>query len=246
MTLVLEGVAAGYSLAPVLHDITCAVAPGSFTALLGLNGSGKSTLLKTVFGQLSPTAGTVSFEGHRIERLPTWKRVTAGIGYVPQGRDLFPELSVAENLELGAVTLRRDSTRVRRQRDLALELFPRLQQRLTQAAGSMSGGEQQMLALARGLMCDPTLMLLDEVSSGLSPKMTGEVAAALGRIKQTGTALLVIEHRPWLLEQHADHVLFLSRGTIAWSGGMTEALAEGRVHDFVLTGSINEPAGAPS
>jgi branched-chain amino acid transport system ATP-binding protein len=238
--LIVRDLSAGYTLAPVLGGTSLDVAPREFCALLGTNGSGKTTLMRAIFGQLAVRGGEVWWKGRRIDRTNTWDRVTLGIAHVPQTRELFAGMTVDENLRLGATVTRSRADVVRRQRELCFELFPRLAERRRQAAGSMSGGEQQMVALARGLMADPQLMLLDEVSSGLSPRMTQEVATALGRINALGVAILAIEHRPWLLEDNAHRVFFLDRGSVAWTGSIHEALDEGRVRNLYLGGRAEE------
>ena len=225
---------AGYGMTPVLGGVSLGVGPGGFLGIVGANGAGKTTLMKALFGQVPLTRGRIYWDGERIDHLPTWARVRRGIVHVPEGRHVYPDLTVDENLQLGGLRIRRERKRLRAQRDQALALFPRLSQRLRQQAGTMSGGEQQMLAIARGIMAAPRLMLLDEISLGLSPKLTDEVGDALVGINSLGIAMILVEHRTWLLERGVERVCFLGRGTVAWEGSVEEALEEGRVSDFYL------------
>jgi len=232
--LAVGNVHAGYTLAPVLSGASLAVKPGELAAIAGQNGAGKSTLLKVIHGQLGLADGWVAWNGRRIEHLSTADRVRLGIAHVPQGRLLFPDFTVERNLLLAAQASGVDIARAVELLARGLDLFPRLEERLTQPAGSLSGGEQQMLALARGLMSDPQMLLLDEVSQGLSPKMAGELRTALIGIKALGIAVLVIEHRPWLLDGVADTVHLLDRGSITWSGSLDDAMRRGLLLDVHL------------
>jgi branched-chain amino acid transport system ATP-binding protein len=190
--LVLDGVQAGYGDLPALRDITLHVDAGDIVTLVGANGAGKTTTLRVVSGVVHPTHGTVRFDGVDISRLPPHAIVELGISHVPEGRQLFPHMTVEENLALGAYSTR---ARARLEESLAEQLafFPRLKERLHQLAGTLSGGEQQMVAIARGLMARPRLLLLDEPSLGLAPKTAEEVFAKVVEIGKRGLTVLMVE-----------------------------------------------------
>jgi ABC-type branched-subunit amino acid transport system ATPase component len=199
-------IAAGYGQKEVLHGVSLKVFRGEIVTIIGPNGSGKSTLLKTIYGLIRPQRGTVSFRGKDITRLPIEKMVGQGISYVPQSSNVFPSLSIQENLEMGAYI---------RQRDLperlaeTYALFPDLSQRRSQKVGNLSGGQRQMVAFARALMLDPLLLLLDEPSAGLSPAMLGAVFATIRRIHGSGVSIIIVEQnaRAALRLSHRGYVL---------------------------------------
>ena len=213
MILELQGVCAGYAAGPVVWDIDLSVGPGEIVTLIGANGAGKSTLVKTVSGLLRPTAGSVRFDGQQIEALPTAARVRLGIAHVPEGRQVFAGLTVAENLRLGAHSRRRDqATDVESGIRDVCQRFPVLQQRMGDVVGNFSGGQQQMLAIARGLMANPRLLILDEPSLGLSPLLVSEIFVLIRRLAEQGLAIL-------LSEQNARSALAISdRGYVVESG----------------------------
>jgi branched-chain amino acid transport system ATP-binding protein len=206
--LAASGLAAGYGAADVLHDIDLSIGKSEIAAVLGSNGAGKSTLNRTISGVLRARRGSIRFAGHSIEREKPARIVARGLIHVPEGRCIFPNLTVRENLDLGSY--RRARERRRQNRERVLATFPRLAQRQSQRAGSLSGGEQQMLAIGRALMAEPVLLILDEPSLGLSPLLVDELFAMLARINAEGTALLVVEqnvvqsldlaHRAYILE----------------------------------------------
>jgi branched-chain amino acid transport system ATP-binding protein len=207
--LTLEGVHAGYDGVPVLFGIDIEVQEGEVVAVLGANGAGKSTILRVITGLLHPTAGSVRFRGEPIHRLPPHQIVRRGIVCVPQRRRIFGGLTAQENLELGAFAHRRDREGFRQNLQMVLRLFPHLQPRLNQLGGTLSGGEQQMLAFARGLMAQPQMLMLDEPSLGLAPKMVTEVYTDIRRVAQTGKTVLIVEQnaRAALSVAHRGYVL---------------------------------------
>ncbi len=217
--LELIGLQAGYGAQRVLHDLDMKVAKGAITALVGVNGAGKSTLLQTLLGLLpgQPSAGRILFRGQEIQGWPTQRIVAQGIAYVPEGREVFPGLSVHENLLMGAWLCR---DRPLRQQRLAavLELFPRLGERGRQLAGTLSGGEQQMLALARALMGGPELLLLDEPSLGLSPQLVDLVFSAIQRLVGQGMTVLLVEQNAARSLALAQHGYVLERGRVVLAG----------------------------
>jgi branched-chain amino acid transport system ATP-binding protein len=175
-----------------LSDVSLTIPAGRITALVGGNGNGKSTTLRAIAGLNALDAGSIRFDGHMVHTLPAHRRVPLGISLVPEGRRLFPKLTVRRNLELGAYT-RDDDDAVQADVERMFELFPILKERATQAAGTMSGGEQQMLAIARGLMARPRLLMLDEPSWGIAPKFVAKVLDVIQRVNETGVAILLVE-----------------------------------------------------
>ena len=213
----------GYGRAEVLHGVDLAVNRGEIVALLGSNGAGKSTLNNTVCGIHRAWGGTVHLAGRDLTHAHYRDIVKAGLIQVPEGRKIFPNLTVRENLELGAFARARE----RRAQNLerAFAVFPRLEERLTQKAGSMSGGEQQMLAIARGLMAEPELLILDEPSLGLSPLLVEELFALIHRLHQGGLAVLLVEQNVAQSLQIADRAYVLENGRVRFSGLPAELLA---------------------
>ena len=207
---------AGYGAIEVLRGVDLAVAAGEIVALLGSNGAGKSTLNNNVSGLYRPLAGTIRFDGKDIAGTPSMRIVEAGLVQVPEGRRVFPNLSVRENLELGSY--RRGRAVRQKNLDHAVEIFPRLKERWTQAAGTLSGGEQQMLAIGRGLMSEPKLLILDEPSLGLSPILVEEMFALIGRLNRDGLAILLVEQNVVQSLAVAHRAYVLENGRIALSG----------------------------
>ncbi len=200
-----------------LDGVSLTVAKGEMVAILGANGGGTSSLLGAMGGRVRPAAGTIQFHGQDLLAWPAHRLVTEGIALVPEGRGIFPGLSVAENLALGALP---DRARAARQttRDMVLDLFPRLGERQTQLAGTMSGGEQQMVAIGRALMSAPEILLLDEPSLGLAPIVVQEVFAALARIRTTGLTVVIVEQNARATLALADRAYLLEAGRITGSG----------------------------
>ncbi|MFB9148315.1 ABC transporter ATP-binding protein [Roseovarius ramblicola] len=204
----LDEIVAGYGRAPVLHGVTLSLASGEVLCLMGRNGAGKTTLLRAIMGLLPLSGGTITLGNERLDRLPAHRVAHAGIGYVPQGRRLFAGLSVAETLEIGLMA-RGGGERVR---DGVLSLFPRLAARLNQRAETLSGGEQQMLALARALCLRPDVLLLDEPTEGLQPSMIAAIRAVVAAKRDEGVAVLLVEQRLDAVLPVADRVAFLENG----------------------------------
>jgi branched-chain amino acid transport system ATP-binding protein len=217
VVLALQSVSAGYGRTTVLRDVDLAVPAGKIVALLGPNGAGKTTLLRAASGLLSVSTGQVRLSGSDVTRQPPYRRAINGLCLVPEGRGIFPNLSVRENLLLQVPPTRKDVGY-----EPALEAFPILSERLAQRAGSLSGGQQQMLALSRCFLSDPRVVLLDEVSMGLAPRIIDEIFDALVKLSQHGVALLLVEQYVNRALGIADHVYLLGRGRITFSGPPNE------------------------
>jgi branched-chain amino acid transport system ATP-binding protein len=207
----LEGIEAGYGAVQVLRGLSFEVGPGEVLCLMGRNGAGKSTTLRTIMGQVVPTAGTVTLDGVAIQSLPAHDVPKQGIGYVPQGRRLFGDLTVAENIEIGLMARHRDA----RVKDKVLAIFPRLRERLGQVSRTLSGGEQQMLAIARALCLEPKVLLLDEPTEGLQPSMIALIRDTVVALKETGVATILVEQRVDAALSVADRIAFMAGGEIA-------------------------------
>jgi branched-chain amino acid transport system ATP-binding protein len=214
---------AGYGAIEVLRGVDLSVAAGEVVALLGSNGAGKSTLNNNVSGLYKPFGGTITFDGGSIAGAPSMRIVDAGLVQVPEGRRVFPNLSVRENLELGSYRRGRAARATNLERVLAV--FPRLRERLAQLAGTLSGGEQQMLAIGRGLMSEPRLLILDEPSLGLSPLLVEEMFALIGRLNRDGLAILLVEQNVVQSLAIAHRAYVLENGRIALAGAAAD-LAE--------------------
>ena len=215
--LELSGIDVAYGDLPALRGVTLVVEAGETLSVVGANGAGKTTMLRTISGLLRPRRGEVRFEGERIDRLPCHRVVERGLVHVPEGRKVFPSLSVRENLELGSYT---PAAKARRADSLerVFTLFPRLRERMSQAAGTLSGGEQQMLAIGRGLMGEPRLLILDEPSLGLSPLLVEEVFALIGRLNRGGLAILLVEQNVVQSLAIAHRAYVLENGRVTLSG----------------------------
>jgi len=213
--LTVEGVSAGYEQMEILHDVSIEVRPGEIVTLIGPNGAGKSTLMRTVFGLLRPRRGTISLEGQDITGLAPSALVRRGISYVPQVDNVFPSLTVEENLEMGAV-VRDDDLRPRVEEVLAL--FPNLQTKRRLKAGGLSGGERQMVAMGRALMLDPRLLLLDEPSAGLSPVLVDVVFEKIEAINRGGVAILLVEQSAREALRRSDRGYLLAGGQVRLEG----------------------------
>jgi branched-chain amino acid transport system ATP-binding protein len=200
-----------------LQGVSLRVETGELVALIGSNGAGKSTTLRTISGLLRPTQGSIAFEGADITSAPTDRIVALGISHCPEGRRIFGSLSVSDNLRLGAVS-RSDAARVAADLDMVLELFPLLRERLGQAGGTLSGGEQQMLAIGRALMSRPRLLLLDEPSLGLAPLMVERIFATIAELKQQGRTILLVEQNVHQALDVADRAYVVETGRITLDG----------------------------
>jgi branched-chain amino acid transport system ATP-binding protein len=223
--LELAGVQSGYGALRVLRGISLNVPKGKVVTLLGGNGAGKTTTMKTIVGVLRATGGEISLDGERIDRLPSHTIFARGIALVPQGRELFPEMSVAENLELGALARGTEGTSLDALRGEVYELFPRLRERAAQRAGSLSGGEQQMLATGRALMSRPSVLLLDEPTNGLAPIIVQELARALRGLHERGQTILLVEQNVRVALSIADHVYVMRMGEIVLESPAAELKA---------------------
>jgi branched-chain amino acid transport system ATP-binding protein len=223
--LEIEGLEVAYGEAHALFGVSLSIAPGGALAVLGRNGAGKSSLAAAVGGVVPPAGGTIRFAGKDVTRWRAHRMGRLGIAYVPEERAIFPHLSVIENLRL---RLRHAVPRAERSDALAraLETFPVLAERRSQAAGTLSGGEQQMLSLARVLAAPPRLLVADEMSLGLAPKMVDLVFDALGRARAEGVAVLLVEQYVERALDFADHAVILRRGRVAWEGKAEDARAE--------------------
>jgi branched-chain amino acid transport system ATP-binding protein len=231
MTAVLElrALSGGYTRAPVLRNVDLLVGPGEMVACFGANGAGKTSLLRAITGALPVVTGDVSVEGEPIGRESTWSRAGRGVAHVPEGRHVFKPMSVRENLEVGALASPSPA-----KIDEVFELFPRLHDRRQQAAGTLSGGEQQMLALGRAFMSNPKVMLIDEMSAGLAPVMTDRLVDGLREIRARGVALLLVEQAPHLVADVIDRAYLLERGSVVGSGTLDELGGAGRIADLYL------------
>jgi branched-chain amino acid transport system ATP-binding protein len=221
-----------YGRIEAVRGISFSVGRGEVVALIGSNGAGKTTTLRTLSGLLRPIEGEVRFEGERIDRLPAHEIVARGVAHAPEGRRLFPRMTVQENLDLGAYR-RRDGD-VRKDLERVFQLFPILAERRSQAAGTLSGGEQQMLAIGRALMSQPRLLMLDEPSMGLSPIMMRTIFSTLTELKERGTTLLLVEQNAQAALKLADHGHVLETGRIVLSGTAADLLRNDEVRKAYL------------
>jgi branched-chain amino acid transport system ATP-binding protein len=215
----------------ILNGLDLALGPGEFVGIIGPNGAGKSTFLKAVLGLVPIRSGHVRFEGDDITGHQAHQLVQRGVGFVPQSRNVFPSLTVTENLEMGVYL---QPSRFRQQVDYVFTLFPRLRQRASQRAGSLSGGERQMVAMGRALMTDPKLLLLDEPSAGLSPMLQDQVFLQCKEINATGVAILMVEQNARRCLQVCERGYVLDQGRNAYSGSGRELLGDPKVIELYL------------
>jgi len=231
--LSVEGLEAGYGEVQVLWGLSLKARRGKLTAIVGANGAGKTTTLRAVAGTLSPWGGRVTFDGEDVTRVPSHVKAARGLALVPEGRQLFSMMSVAENLELGAY-----SPRGSRSLDARLEqvfaLFPRLAERARQRAGTLSGGEQQMVAIARGLMSDPQILIIDELSLGLAPVVVYQLLATLKELKQAGLTILLVEQNVHLALALSDYAYVIAEGRIFTEGLPAELTAKPEIRRAYL------------
>jgi branched-chain amino acid transport system ATP-binding protein len=230
--LSLENVSASYRGLAALSGVSLQVQVGEIVAVVGANGAGKSTLLRAIAGQVA-TEGAIRFDGAVLTRMPPHLITRRGVGLVPEGRRLFPRLSVEDNLRLGAYARRGDPKRFE-PLDLVFSLFPRLRERLPQRAETLSGGEQQMLAIGRALMTQPRLLMLDEPSQGIAPKLVDDILAAVGRIRDLGTTVLLVEQRLAEALELADRAYVLQTGRIVMEGPAAVIAADAGVRKAYL------------
>lgn len=212
-----------YGMIQAIKGVSFHVDEGEIIALIGANGAGKTTILHTISGLLAPKQGTVTFEGEEIVKLPGHKIVTMGMAHVPEGRRVFAQLSVLQNLKLGAYT-RRDKAEIQQTLQTVFDRFPRLEERQNQLAGTLSGGEQQMLAMGRALMSHPRLILMDEPSMGLSPLFVNEIFEIIQEVSKSGTTVLLVEQNAKKALAIADRAYVLETGNIVLEGKASELL----------------------
>ena len=234
MTLLeLKNVSVNYGRIEAIHDMSFAVQKGEIVSLIGANGAGKTTTMKTISGLLNPAAGTIEFEGEDITKMKAHIRVMRGISQAPEGRGIFPGMTVLENLDMGAFG-RKDRSGMAADFDRVYSLFPRLAERKTQQGGTMSGGEQQMLAIGRALMAAPRLLLLDEPSMGLAPQFIKQIFAIIKEINEQGTTILLVEQNANQALARADRAFVLETGTITHRGTGRELLSNPAVKEAYL------------
>ncbi|HEY8486260.1 MAG TPA: ABC transporter ATP-binding protein [Limnochordales bacterium] len=238
--LEVEGLVSGYGLQQVLHGVHLRVGAGEVVAIIGPNGSGKSTVLKAIMGFLRAWQGSVRLSGQELGRLAPHRRVEKGIAYVPQGRTVFPDMTVEEHLDLGAWTVRDPRAR-REARERVLSLFGRLAERLNQKAGTMSGGEQQMLSLARALMVWPRLLLLDEPTLGLAPMMVEAIFETIVAIHRSGVSVLMVEQNAAQALQYSHRAYVLEMGRNRFEGPSPALLRDPQVRYAYLGGKGPAP-----
>ena len=236
MLLDLDGVQVHYGKIAALSDVTLAVDRGEIVALIGANGAGKTTTLKTISGLRPLSAGTITFDGADISRMPGHKRVVAGIGQAPEGRGIFPGMTVLENLMMGCYTRKGDTSK---ELDEVYELFPRLAERRAQFAGTMSGGEQQMLAIGRAMMAQPTVLLLDEPSMGLAPMLVTQIFTIIKEINRRGTTVLLVEQNARKALQLADRAYVLENGRVVKTAPAGDLLDDPQVQAAYLGGDLD-------
>jgi len=234
--LVVDGLEVTYGKIRAVKGVSFSVAAGAVVTLIGANGAGKTTTLRTLSGLLTPSAGTVSFEGRRIDGMPAHQIVELGIAHVPEGRRIFPRMTVRENLELGAFT-RADTAsagELAADLDRVFTLFPVLAERRKQAGGTLSGGEQQMLAIGRAMMSRPRLLMLDEPSMGLSPIMMNLIFTTLAELKAQGTTILLVEQNAQAALALADRAYVIETGSVVLEGSAAELSASEQVRKAYL------------
>ncbi len=233
MLLELKNIRAGYGDHEVIRNISFGIEEGEAVILIGPNGAGKSTILKTILGLTTKTSGEILWKGRDISRLKTHSLLEEGIGFVPQGRLIFPSLTVLENLEMGGYLLNHRET-LRKNLEEVINCFPVLGNKLKTKAGSLSGGEQQMLAIGRSLMLTPELLMLDEPSLGLSPKFMFEIFQKLQEIRKAGTTLLIVEQNVRFALRYVDRGYLLGGGKIRFSGSREELASEKLMQEAYL------------
>ena len=231
--LEVQDLSTGYGALPVLQGLSFSIEEGETAVLLGLNGAGKTTTVTTLAGLHKPWGGKILLNGKDVTKLDTRKLVAEGVVLVPEGRHVFPQLTVAQNLRLGAWPYRRDRRGNREMVERSVEYFPRLKERWNQMAGTLSGGEQQMLAIARGLMGRPRLLLIDESSLGLSPKLTQTVFEVVRRINEDGTTVFMVEQNAGVLG-FASRAFVMEKGRLVYEGAGEEILDHSEIRQAYL------------
>ena len=234
LLLRVEQLELAYGEVSAVRELSFDVAEGEIVTLIGANGAGKSTTMRGVAGALLPRRGRIVFDGKEVTRLPAYARVAAGIALVPEGRRVFPALSVRENLEMGGFKYRKDRRKVDELIERAMQAFPRLRERASQAAGTLSGGEQQMLALSRALMSEPRLLCLDEPSLGLAPMVVQDIFKSIRAVNASGTSVLLVEQNARYALETASRGYVLQTGTVIASGPCAELKQDERVKEAYL------------
>jgi branched-chain amino acid transport system ATP-binding protein len=240
--LTLTDVVSGYGKMTILNGTTASVRRAKITTVIGPNGAGKSTMFKTVFGLLGVRSGTIRLDGRDVTNASPRQMLDAGVVYVPQGRNIFPELSVRHNLELGGVALA-DQSRLDAKISAMMDRFPMLREKASAQASTLSGGQQKLLEVARGLLLDPKLMLVDEPSIGLSPLMVQEVFTILKGLRDAGVTILLIEQNAKLALQMSDYGLVLEQGQTRIENTATDILNDPRVVQLFLGGGLQPATG---
>lgn len=250
LLLEVRGVRAGFGSQTIIHGVDLDVRKGEVTGLFGLNGAGKSVLLKVIAGVVPAWAGSVRLDGNDISGLLPEQRVARGMAHVPQGRQVFPSLSVEQNLRVGAYTLRRRKRSAYQGRlEMVYDIFPRLAERRGQAAGTMSGGEQAMLAVGRALICDPKLILIDEPSAGLAPAVIEDLLEVLLKVRGLGLTMLLVEQNIRFGLRLSEKACLLQKGRVVYSGSredldqerLAQYLGVGRILSADLTAGLERP-----
>jgi branched-chain amino acid transport system ATP-binding protein len=241
--LSVEGISCRYRAVSALRGVSITVGAGEFVALVGANGAGKTTLLRAISGLTPPFEGAIHFDGKRIDTAPAADILRAGIAQSPEERKIWPALSVEEHIRLGAFS-RRDTAGIRDDIERIYTIFPRLAERRKQLAGTLSGGEQQMVAIGRALMSRPRLLLLDEPSLGLAPMMTAQVIETVRAIHRDGTGILMVEQNATVALQHADRAYVLENGSVAKEGLAADLMRDPDVKRAYLGGSFMKAEAA--
>ncbi len=233
--LEIKDVTSGYGEVQILWGANLSLEAGKMTSLVGANGAGKTTMLRTVIGLLKPWSGSVTFNGEDVSKLSAHEKAEQGMVLVPEGRQLFTEMSVEENLEMGA-SPPRARPHIDKNFKLVFEMFPRLEERKHQKAGTLSGGEQQMLAVARGIMAEPIILMMDELSLGLAPVLVLDLFQGLGRLKDAGITMLLVEQNVQMALAISDYGYVLSHGKVGLHGPARELITDAHIQAAYLGG----------
>jgi branched-chain amino acid transport system ATP-binding protein len=239
--LEVDGIDVSYGAIPALRGLSLSIEAGERVALLGANGAGKTTTLRAISGMMAPRAGEIVFDGEKIGGLPAHRVVAHGISHVPEGRELFPTLSVEENLRYGFWPRHKEQHLYRPHLERVFSFFPRLEERRSQAAATLSGGEQQMLVIGRGLMSAPRLLMVDELSLGLAPIIVAQLFDIIEEVNREGTAVLIVEQFVDMALAHTDRAYVLAKGGVILEGRSSDLAASPEVAASYLGGAAQEP-----
>jgi branched-chain amino acid transport system ATP-binding protein len=231
--LEIRDVTSGYGDVQILWGANLVLEEGKLTSLVGANGAGKTTMLRTVMGLIKPWSGSILFNGQNVSKLPAHQKADLGLVLVPEGRQLFTDMSVAENLEMGA-SPQRARSHISKNLQLVYELFPRLEERKDQNAGTLSGGEQQMLAVARGIMAEPVILMMDELSLGLAPVLVLDLFESLNLLKEAGITMLLVEQNVQMALAVSDYGYVLAHGKVELQGPARKLIQDAHVRDAYL------------